>query len=121
MSLLAASATSTGEAVQFWILGTVAVVDLLRYGPWPAGMPTWLSLLNVLPGWLFAYQLGVGWGEGRMSRRAARVLLFGGAALFAVLLWEFGYPMSMVGVPGEARTNSHPPSLLVLALGAFQS
>lgn len=49
------------------------------------------------------------------------MLLFGGAALFAVLLWEFGYPTSMVGVPGEARTNSHPPSLLVLALGAFQS
>ncbi|MGA5004146.1 acyltransferase family protein [Streptomyces koyangensis] len=103
------------------LLGTVAVVDLLRYGPWSAGMPTWLSLFNLLPGWLFAYQLGVGWGEGRMSRSAARVLLIGGAALFAVLLWEFGYPTSMVGVPGEARTNSHPPSLLVLALGAFQS
>ena len=27
----------------------------------------------------------------------------------------------MVGVPGEARTNSHPPSLLVLALAAAQS
>jgi hypothetical protein len=27
----------------------------------------------------------------------------------------------MVGVPGEARTNSHPPSLLVLALAATQS
>ncbi|MEU6438656.1 NADH-quinone oxidoreductase subunit J, partial [Streptomyces albidoflavus] len=29
MSLLAASATSTGEAVQFWILGTVAVLGAL--------------------------------------------------------------------------------------------
>jgi hypothetical protein len=26
----------------------------------------------------------------------------------------------MVGVPGAARTNSHPPSLLVLALAAIQ-
>jgi hypothetical protein len=26
----------------------------------------------------------------------------------------------MVGVPGAARTNSHPPSLLVLALAALQ-
>ncbi|MFD4987340.1 acyltransferase [Streptomyces sp. NPDC058374] len=103
------------------LLGTVAVVDLLRYGPWSAGMPTWLSLLNLLPGWLFAYQLGVGWGEGRLGRRAARVLLIGGAALFVVLLWRFGYPISMVGVPGGTRTNSHPPSLLVLALAAFQS
>ncbi|MFB6592403.1 acyltransferase family protein [Streptomyces diastaticus] len=103
------------------LLGTVAVVDLLRYGPWSAGMPSWLSLLNLLPGWLFAYQLGVSWGEGRVSRHAARVLLAGGAVLFAVLLWEFGYPISMVGVPGETRTNSHPPSLLVLALASFQS
>lgn len=103
------------------LLGTVATVDLLRYGPWSAGMPAWLSMLNLLPGWLFAYQLGVGWGEGRLGRAAARVLLIGGAVLFAVLLWRFGYPTSMVGVPGELRTNSHPPSLLVLALAAFQS
>lgn len=33
----------------------------------------------------------------------------------------FHYPASMVGVPGEARTNSHPPSLLVLALASAQS
>ncbi len=45
----------------------------------------------------------------------------GGTALFAVLLLVFHYPASMVGVPGEARTNSHPPSLLVLALASAQS
>ncbi|MFF4171863.1 acyltransferase [Streptomyces sp. NPDC001744] len=103
------------------LLGSVAVVDLLRYGPWADAVPSWLSLLNILPGWLFAYQLGVSWGEGRVTRRHAWVLLAGGAALFAVLLLAFGYPASMVGVPGEARTNSHPPSLLVLALAAAQS
>ncbi|MGW6565118.1 acyltransferase family protein [Streptomyces sp. NPDC054975] len=103
------------------LLGTVAVVDLLRYGPYAEAMPSWLSLLNILPGWLFAYQLGVSWGEGRLTRRHAWGLLLGGAALFAALLLAFGYPASMVGVPGEARTNSHPPSLLVLALAAAQS
>ncbi|MFI8516826.1 acyltransferase [Streptomyces sp. NPDC085481] len=103
------------------LLGTVAVVDLLRYGPWADAMPSWLSLLNILPGWLFAYQLGVSWGEGRVTRRHAWGLLIGGGALFAALLLYFGYPASMVGVPGEARTNSHPPSLLVLALAAAQS
>ncbi|MET9670374.1 acyltransferase [Streptomyces sp. NPDC006475] len=103
------------------LLASVAVVDVLRYGPYADAVPSWLSVLNILPGWLFAYQLGVSWGEGRLGRRHARVLLVGGAALFAVLLIVFDYPASMVGVPGESRTNSHPPSLLVLALASAQS
>ncbi|MFD7258662.1 acyltransferase [Streptomyces sp. NPDC059874] len=103
------------------LLGSVAVVDFLRYGPLAGSVPSWLSLLNVLPGWLFAYQLGVSWGERRIGRRGAWLLLAGGTLLFAVLLVVFHYPASMVGVPGEARTNSHPPSLLVLALAAAQS
>ncbi|WP_406097295.1 acyltransferase [Streptomyces sp. NBC_01013] len=103
------------------LLGAVAVVDLLRYGPLGDAMPSWLSMLNIVPGWLFAYQLGVSWGEGRIGKRGARSLLVGGGVLFAALLLLFHYPASMVGVPGEARTNSHPPSLLVLALAAAQS
>lgn len=103
------------------LLGSVAVVDFLRYGPYADAVPSWLSVLNILPGWLFAYQLGVSWGAGRIGRRGARALLVGGAVLFAVLLLAFHYPASMVGVPGEARTNSHPPSLLVLALASAQS
>ncbi|ROV66670.1 acyltransferase family protein [Streptomyces globisporus] len=103
------------------LLVSVAVVDFLRYGPYAEAMPSWLSVLNVLPGWLFAYQLGVSWGEGRIGKRGARLLLVGGGVLFAVLLLVFHYPASMVGVPGEARTNSHPPSLLVVALAAAQS
>ncbi|MFE0422478.1 acyltransferase, partial [Streptomyces sp. NPDC058953] len=113
------------RAFGFWaaapLLLTVAAVDLMRYGPGADAVPSWLSVLNILPGWLFAYQLGVSWGEGRIDRARARILLIGGAALFAVLLLVFGYPASMVGVPGEARTNSHPPSLLVLALASAQS
>ncbi|MFE3788164.1 acyltransferase family protein [Streptomyces goshikiensis] len=103
------------------LLGAVAVVDFLRYGPFADAVPAWLALVNILPGWLFAYQLGVAWGERRIGRRGAWLLLAGGAVLFAALLLVFHYPASMVGVPGEARTNSHPPSLLVLALAAAQS
>ena len=82
------------------LLAAVAVVDFLRYGPFADAMPSWLSLLNLLPGWMFAYQLGVSWGERRLGRAAARWLLLGGAALFAALLVFFHYPASMVGVPG---------------------
>ncbi|MGW5850250.1 acyltransferase family protein [Streptomyces sp. NPDC055254] len=103
------------------LFATVAVVDLLRYGPLADSVPSWLSLVNILPGWLFAYQLGVSWGERRIGRYGARLLLAGGVVLFAALLVVFHYPASMVGVPGEARTNSHPPSLLVLALASAQS
>lgn len=106
------------------LLGSVAVVDFLRYGPLADSVPSVLSalaLLNILPGWLFAYQLGVSWGEGRIGRRGSWLLLVGGAVLFAALLAVFHYPASMVGVPGETRTNSHPPSLLVLALASAQS
>lgn len=78
-------------------------------------------MLAILPGWLFAYQLGVSWAEGRIGRPGARLLLGGGAVLFAVLLLVFHCPASMAGVPGEARANAHPPSLLVLALAATQS
>lgn len=102
------------------LMAWVAAVDFLRYGPYAAAIPSWLSLLNLLPGWMFAYQLGVSWGEGRLSRRGARTLLIGGTVLFAALLLLFDYPASTVGVPGVERTNSHPPSLLVLALAAAQ-
>jgi hypothetical protein len=102
-------------------LAVVATVDLLRYGPWQDAMPSWLGLVNLLPGWSFAYLLGVGWAHGRIARRHATVLAAGGLALAVSLVLLFQYPISMVGVPGDGRANSHPPSLLVLALAAFQS
>ncbi|MEV1046842.1 acyltransferase [Streptomyces sp. NPDC049916] len=119
--LCVSSARRLGGWAALPLGASVAAVDFLRYGPFAEAVPSWLSALNVLPGWLFAYQLGVSWGEGRIGRRGARLLLAGGAVLFAVLLLVFHYPASMVGVPGEARTNSHPPSLLVVALAAAQS
>lgn len=103
------------------LIGAVAVVDVLRYGPWQEAMPSWIGLVNLLPGWLFAYQLGVSWASGRLRRSGGWLLLSAGGVLFALLVTKFGYPLSMVGVPGVERTNSHPPSLLVLALAAFQS
>lgn len=102
------------------LLATVTVVDALRYGPWADSVPSWLALVNLLPGWLFAYQLGISWAQGAFKRSGAWLLALGGAVLFTVLLTVFHYPASMVGVPGATRTNSHPPSLLVLALASMQ-
>jgi fucose 4-O-acetylase-like acetyltransferase len=102
-------------------LAVVVVVDLLRYGPWQEAMPGWLGLVNLLPGWSFAYLLGTAWAQGRITRRGAAWLAAGGGALMLLLVLRLGYPASMVGVPGTGRTNAHPPSLLVLALAACQS
>ncbi len=96
----------------------VAGVDAWRYG---GSAPGWLGLVNVLPGWFFAYLLGVAWANGRIGRRGAVLLAVAGAALGALLLVRFGYPVSMVGVPGAVRSNFGPPSLLVPALTAVQS
>jgi hypothetical protein len=99
----------------------VAAGDLARYGPWQDAVPGWLGLVNILPGWSFAYLLGVAWAGGRISRRGAALLAAAGGALGLLLVLRFGYPVSMVGVPGAGRVNSHPPSLLVPALAALQS
>ncbi|MGH3490998.1 MAG: acyltransferase family protein [Actinopolymorphaceae bacterium] len=103
------------------LFALVAVGDLLRYGPWHESVPSWVGLVNLLPGWLFAYQLGVSWALGRFTRRGWWLLVCGGTAVFATAVLAFDYPLSMVGVPGAERTNSHPPSLLVPALAAIQS
>ncbi|MFI5957115.1 acyltransferase [Cryptosporangium sp. NPDC051539] len=95
----------------------VAVVDVLRYGGFAPG---WIGLVNVLPGWAFAYVLGVAWARGALSRRFALGLVGLGAVLLVALVWRFGYPASVVGVPGAGRVNSHPPSLLVVALAMAQ-
>lgn len=99
----------------------VAGIDLLRYGPWHDAVPAWAGLVNVIPGWAFGYLLGIAWAHGHLTRHRARILAAGGLVLALLLVLRFGYPVSMVGVPGAGRANSHPPSLLVLALAAAQS
>jgi hypothetical protein len=97
----------------------VAVVDLAR---WPFGVPLvgWANLALV---WLFAHQLGVAWRDGGVagwSRRRAAVLALCGLGSLFVLTGVGGYPHSMVGGVGEARSNTFPPSLALVALGAWQ-
>ena len=43
----------------------------------------------------------------------------GGLGLLVLLITVFGYPVSMLTVPGQEFSNSRPPSLALLALGIF--
>jgi peptidoglycan/LPS O-acetylase OafA/YrhL len=102
----------------FIALSLVLVVDLVRFG---VGGPSWLGWINVLAGWIVPFGIGVAWAEGGWAtRRSCLGLLIGGVIASAVLVALFGYPSSMVGVPGEGISNLNPPSLAAVTFGAAQ-
>jgi len=96
--------------------GAVAL-DLARF----AGGMTALAWGNYLFVWLAVHQIGYLWRDGRIGG-AARSLPWAAAGVLVLLgLVLFGpYSRSMVGVPGEEVSNTLPPSLAMLALGALQ-
>ena len=102
------------------VLGAgVALVDLAR---WPLGVPLvgWANLALV---WLFAHQLGVAWRGGAVAAWSpARFVVLAATGLggLVLLTGAGGYPHSMVGGVGEARSNMLPPSLALVALGTWQ-
>jgi hypothetical protein len=103
----------------YWVLVALAIgVDLLRFhnGHHPA--VGWVNYVFV---WVAMHQLGYLWRDGRLAGpRHALPWLIGGASAW-IALTRFGpYPISMVGVPGEEVSNTLPPDVLLLALGAAQ-
>ncbi|HTJ74137.1 MAG TPA: acyltransferase [Acidimicrobiales bacterium] len=108
-----------GPAVVLGLAGAVAAVDLAR---WTFGAPLigWANLGLV---WLFAHQLGVAWRQGTFtpwSRGRLAVLAAAGLGALVVLTQLAGYPHSMVGGVGEARSNMFPPSLAIVSLATWQ-
>jgi peptidoglycan/LPS O-acetylase OafA/YrhL len=98
-------------------LAVVVASDLLRGN----GLPTALSLVDVLAGWLVPYLAGIAAAEGRLSgRRAGAALLAAGTATATLLVTVAGYPASAVGVPGDGWSNLDPPSLFAVSLAAAQ-
>jgi peptidoglycan/LPS O-acetylase OafA/YrhL len=106
------------SGVAFIALSTVLVVDFVRFG---GGGPGWLGWINVLAGWIVPFGIGVAWAQGGWAtRRSCLGLLIGGVIASAVLVALFGYPASMVGVPGEGISNLNPPTLAAVTFGAVQ-
>ena len=100
-------------------LGVAAVaVDLASFA---AGFEA-VGYLNYLFVWLAIHQLGYAWRAGVLAG-PGRCLTLAATALVALVgLVAFGpYPVAMIGVPGEAVSNSMPPTLALLALGIAQS
>lgn len=99
------------------VAGAIAV-DIATF---QFGVP-YLKFTNFAFVWLAVHQLGYAWGEGYFAR-PVRGLAWGISGLAALLALVFigPYPVAMIGVPGEAITNSMPPTLALLALGITQT
>jgi hypothetical protein len=80
----------------------------------------WLRWANYAPIWLAVHQLGYWWWRGDPGLRGIVALGAIGAVWLWLLLNPAGYPVSMVSVPGEAFSNTRPPTTAMLAIGALQ-
>ena len=71
--------------------------------------------------WLAVHHLGYLWWDGRMAGARALPWALGGLAALFFLVTVADYPVSMISVPGEEVSNSRPPTLALLGLGAFHA
>lgn len=110
-------------------LGSVAVLalvaallDAAAFGAFSAGGDgvAWLRWLNYGFVWAAVHQLGYAWRAKRLTGWRAPAVGAGGLATLLGLVHLGPYPISMVGVPGQAISNSLPPTIALLALGMFQ-
>lgn len=101
-------------AVPAGMFAAAGVVDVLRF---TAGQHR-LAYLNLLLVWVGVHQLGYLYADGTLQRGGRRLagLLAGGGLAAVVALTALGpYPVSMVGVPGEAVSNMSPPTAALAA------
>lgn len=116
-----------GLGAVFALLALAALLDLLRGSP--RGLADLLQLgalvtdsgggigwLNALVIWLIPQQLGVAWKSGRFRGAGVglAILLLGVAWLIVAL--RSGYPVGMVGVDFEGRSNMLPPTLAFIGV-----
>ncbi len=114
---LTRSAWRAWGVASFWVLALIAAaVDAAAF----AGGLAWLRWTNYGFVWLAVHQLGYLWRDGRLQGARALPWAVGGLALLGLLVTRGGYPLSMVGVPGDPVSNTLPPTLAMLALGALQ-
>jgi len=95
----------------------VVIVDALTL----AGHVSYLGWLNYLLCWGALYQLGIAWHAGLLAGRRPALMAAGSAIALALLIRIGPYPVSMIGVPGQAIENTTPPTVAMLAYGCAQA
>ena len=103
----------------FWVPVAFAIAfDWLRFHDGHRPAIAWINYLFV---WIAVHQLGYLWRDGRLAGARQALPWLAGGAIAWCLLTRFGpYPISMVGVPGEAISNTTPPDLLLLVFAMAQ-
>jgi surface polysaccharide O-acyltransferase-like enzyme len=86
-----------------------------------AGHIPYLNWLNYLLCWGLLYQVGIAWQSGYLAGIRPALLAAGSACALWLLIWLGPYPISMIGVPGQAVQNTEPPSVAMLAFGCAQA
>jgi len=89
------------------------VVDLLRF----SGLAPGLAWLNLLAVWAVPFTIGVAYARRGEPRTGARTWWVSSAvALLALvaLIATGPYPISLIGMPGDAISNLGPPTLVAL-------
>ncbi len=100
-----------GWTVLAALAAATAAIDALRFATGSVAV----GALNVAVVWLGVHQLGFAYADGSLDRAAGRRLALGGGAVMAALLVAGPYPLSMVGMPGEAVSNMNPPTAALAA------
>lgn len=108
---------------KFGVLSIIVPLGLAIGGDWLFFNTEYQSLawFNYLFVWGAVHQMGYAWQQGKLGglAQSSLIAIVGLASL--VLLTQFGpYPTSLVGVPGEALSNTTPPKLPLVALGLTQ-
>ncbi|WP_322860667.1 acyltransferase [Mycobacterium europaeum] len=86
-----------------------------------AGHVPYIGSLNYLLCWGLLYQLGIAWQGGLLAGRRPVLLAAGSAVALALLIRVGPYPVSMIGVPGEAIENTTPPTVAMMAFACTQA
>jgi hypothetical protein len=93
------------------------LLDVAFFAAGMRGLP-WLNYLFV---WSAVHQLGYAWRDGHFDRPwVALAWAAGGSVALVALIGPGPYPLSMVGVPGDAISNTTPPKVTLIALACLQ-
>lgn len=95
----------------------VAVLDVATI----AGHVPYVGWLNYLLCWGALYQLGIAWHGGLLTGPRPALLAIASAVGLALLIGVARYPVSMIGVPGQAVQNTTPPTVAMLAFACAQA
>lgn len=114
-TLMAPAAIAAWERAGWTTFAVVAALAVTADALALGGGWSWVGWTNFVWVWVAAHLLGFAWKDDRLPHPA--ILTAAGLGGLAVMVAFLGYPLSMVGVPGEAVTNTYPPTAALLALG----